>query len=40
MLRKSPLASQNGADIIKITATGGVLNQQGRGLKAHLPAPR
>ena len=30
------LASQNGADIIKITATGGVLSQQGRGLEAHF----
>lgn len=29
-------ASQNGADIIKITATGGVLSQQGRGLEAHF----
>ena len=29
-------ASQNGAEIIKITATGGVLSQQGRGLEAHF----
>lgn len=29
-------ASQNGADIIKITATSGVLSQQGRGLEAHF----
>ncbi len=29
-------ASQNGADVIKITATGGVLSQQGRGLEAHF----
>lgn len=29
-------ASQNGADTIKITATGGVLSQQGRGLEAHF----
>ena len=29
-------ASQNGADVIKITATGGVLSQQGRGLGAHF----
>ena len=29
-------ASQNGADWIKITATGGVLSQQGRGLEAHF----
>ena len=29
-------ASQNGADTIKITATGGVLSQQGRGLDAHF----
>ena len=33
---KVRLASQNGADIIKITATGGVLSQQGRGLEAHF----
>jgi imidazolonepropionase-like amidohydrolase len=33
---KIRLASQNGADIIKITATGGVLSQQGRGLEAHF----
>lgn len=29
-------ASQRGADVIKITATGGVLSQQGRGLEAHF----
>lgn len=29
-------ASQNGADTIKITATGGVLSQQGRGLEAQF----
>jgi imidazolonepropionase-like amidohydrolase len=29
-------ASQYGADLIKITATGGVLSQQGRGLEAHF----
>ena len=33
---KVRLASQNGADGIKITATGGVLSQQGRGLEAHF----
>jgi imidazolonepropionase-like amidohydrolase len=33
---KVRLASQNGAEIIKITATGGVLSQQGRGLEAHF----
>ena len=33
---KVRLASQNGADLIKITATGGVLSQQGRGLDAHF----
>ena len=33
---KVRLASQNGADIIKITATGGVLSQQGRGREAHF----
>ncbi|MGB3711255.1 MAG: amidohydrolase family protein [Erythrobacter sp.] len=33
---KVRLASQNGADLIKITATGGVLSQQGRGLEAHF----
>mgnify|MGYP000574973602 CR=1 FL=1 len=32
-------ASQNGADVIKITATGGVLSQQGRGLEAHFTSP-
>ena len=31
-------ASRLGADIIKITATGGVLSQQGRGLEAHFTA--
>ncbi|MGB3738265.1 MAG: amidohydrolase family protein [Pontixanthobacter sp.] len=29
-------AAQNGADVIKITATGGVLSQQGAGLEAHF----
>lgn len=29
-------ASQNGSNVIKITATGGVLSQQGRGLGAHF----
>lgn len=29
-------ASKMGADVIKITATGGVLSQQGRGLEAHF----
>lgn len=29
-------AAQRGADVIKITATGGVLSQQGRGLGAHF----
>ena len=29
-------ASKLGADVIKITATGGVLSQQGRGLEAHF----
>ena len=29
-------ASKNGADLIKITATGGVLSQQGRGLDQHF----
>lgn len=33
MVRK---ASKYGADLIKITATGGVLSQQGRGLEAHF----
>lgn len=33
---KVRLASQNGSDVIKITATGGVLSQQGRGLDAHF----
>ncbi|MBA4748728.1 MAG: amidohydrolase family protein [Sphingopyxis sp.] len=31
-------ASRAGADIIKITATGGVLSQQGRGLEGHFSA--
>ena len=31
-------ASRLGADVIKITATGGVLSQQGRGLEAHFTA--
>lgn len=31
-------ASQNGAETIKITATGGVLSQQGAGLEAHFTA--
>lgn len=30
------IASKYGADLIKITATGGVLSQQGRGLEAHF----
>ena len=34
--QKVRLASQYGADLIKITATGGVLSQQGRGLDAHF----
>ncbi len=34
--QKVRLASQYGADLIKITATGGVLSQQGRGLEAHF----
>lgn len=33
---KVRLASKAGADVIKITATGGVLSQQGRGLGAHF----
>ena len=33
---KVRLASQYGADLIKITAPGGVLSQQGRGLEAHF----
>ena len=33
---KVRLASQEGVDLIKITATGGVLSQQGRGLEAHF----
>ncbi len=32
-------ASRAGADVIKITATGGVLSQQGRGLEAHFTNP-
>lgn len=32
-------ASRAGADIIKITATGGVLSQQGRGLESHFTQP-
>lgn len=32
-------ASRAGADVIKITATGGVLSQQGRGLGAHFTTP-
>lgn len=32
-------ASRAGADIIKITATGGVLSQQGRGLEGHFTTP-
>lgn len=31
-------ASRAGADVIKITATGGVLSQQGRGLESHFTA--
>lgn len=31
-------ASRAGSDVIKITATGGVLSQQGRGLEAHFSA--
>ncbi|MEP2990210.1 MAG: amidohydrolase family protein [Parasphingorhabdus sp.] len=34
--KKVRKASRAGADIIKITATGGVLSQQGRGLEAHF----
>ena len=34
--KKVRLASKYGADLIKITATGGVLSQQGRGLEAHF----
>ncbi len=33
---KVRLASRSGSDLIKITATGGVLSQQGRGLEAHF----
>ena len=33
---KVRVASKYGADLIKITATGGVLSQQGRGLEAHF----
>lgn len=29
-------AAKNGVDLVKITATGGVLSQQGRGLEAHF----
>jgi len=36
---KVRLAAQNGSDVIKITATGGVLSQQGRGLEAHFSDP-
>jgi imidazolonepropionase-like amidohydrolase len=32
-------ASKNGANVIKITATGGVLSQQGRGLGQHFTDP-
>ena len=32
-------ASRAGADVIKITATGGVLSQQGRGLEGHFTTP-
>ncbi|MEM6477033.1 MAG: amidohydrolase family protein [Pseudomonadota bacterium] len=35
---KVRLASKYGADLIKITATGGVLSQQGRGLEEHFTA--
>lgn len=35
---KVRLASRSGSDIIKITATGGVLSQQGRGLEGHFSA--
>ena len=35
---KVRLASKFGADLIKITATGGVLSQQGRGLEEHFTA--
>lgn len=35
---KVRLASKFGADLIKITATGGVLSQQGRGLEEHFSA--
>ena len=33
---KVRLSSKSGSDVIKITATGGVLSQQGRGLEAHF----
>lgn len=33
---KVRIAARNGSDVIKITATGGVLSQQGRGLEAHF----
>jgi imidazolonepropionase-like amidohydrolase len=36
---KVRLAAQKGSDVIKITATGGVLSQQGRGLEAHFSDP-
>lgn len=36
--QKVRLASKYGADLIKITATGGVLSQQGRGLEEHFTA--
>src|SRR3546814_11282149 len=32
-------ASRAGADVIKITATGGVLSQQARGPEGHSPSP-
>ncbi len=35
---KVRMASKYGADLIKITATGGVLSQQGRGLEEHFTA--
>ncbi|WP_120077286.1 metal-dependent hydrolase family protein [Aurantiacibacter odishensis] len=38
-MEKVRLAAQNGSDWIKITATGGVLSQQGRGLEAHFTNP-
>lgn len=33
---KVRLSAKSGSDVIKITATGGVLSQQGRGLEAHF----